>query len=302
VQGVAEDVLQQVSNLHLPAGAQVSPGINSSQGEDVLSQLYSTLLFALPLVFIIMVATFRSLLQPLILLISIPFAAMGSIVLAAITQTPIGISSLLGALMLIGIVVTNAIVLIDRVNQYRAQGMDPRSAVIAGGRDRVRPILMTALATIMALIPTALGLGGSTSNFLLSSALSITVIGGLTSSTLLTLLLVPTLYVIVETTREHFTKKVAPVVPVKEEVLAALPNGTRKGEVLATLPVVPVKEEVLAALPVVPVKEEVLAALPSGTTRGNGLITRYGGTGNSNKLIALKKIRLTNAEGETTQV
>jgi HAE1 family hydrophobic/amphiphilic exporter-1 len=121
VQGVAGDVLQQVSNLNLPAGAQVSQGINSSQGEDVLSQLYSALLFAIPLVFIIMVATFRSLLQPLILLVAIPFAAMGSIVLAALTQTPIGISSLLGALMLIGIVVTNAIVLIDRVNQYRAQ-------------------------------------------------------------------------------------------------------------------------------------------------------------------------------------
>jgi HAE1 family hydrophobic/amphiphilic exporter-1 len=275
VQGVAGDVLQQVSNLELPAGAQVSQGINSSQGEDVLSQLYLALLFAIPLVFIVMVAAFRSLLQPLILLVAIPFAAMGSIVLAAITQTPIGISSLFGALMLIGIVVTNAIVLIDRVNQYRAEGMDPRSAVIAGGRDRVRPILMTALATIMALIPTVLGIGGSTSNFILSSALSIIVIGGLTSSTLLTLLLVPTLYVIVETTKEHFTKKVAPVVPVKKEVLTALPDGTGKGE--------------------------ELVARPNGTVRGNGLIARHGGTVNSDKLIALKKIRLTNAEGETTQ-
>jgi HAE1 family hydrophobic/amphiphilic exporter-1 len=299
VQGVADDVFQQVSNLNLPAGAQVSPGISSSQGEDVLSQLYLALLFALPLVFLIMVATFRSLLQPLILLVAIPFAAMGSIVLAALTQTPIGISSLLGALMLIGIVVTNAIVLIDRVNQYRAEGMDARSAVIAGGRDRVRPILMTALATIMALIPTALGLGGSTSNFLLSSALSIIVIGGLTSSTLLTLFLVPTLYVIVETAKEHFTKKVAQNATVKEEVLAALPDGTGKGKVLVALP--NGKGKALAALSDGNGKGEVLVAQPNGTARGNGLIARYGGTEIPDKLFALKKTRMINAEGETMQ-
>src|SRR5437879_11148229 len=137
----------------------------------------------------VMVATFRSLIQPLILLISIPFAAVGSIILAVITHTAIGISSLFWALMLIGIVVTNAIVLIDRVNHFRAEGMDPQAAVIAGGHQRVRPIVMTALATIMALIPMALGIGGG-GNFLISGALAIVVIGGLTSSTFLTLLLV----------------------------------------------------------------------------------------------------------------
>jgi HAE1 family hydrophobic/amphiphilic exporter-1 len=217
VQGVAQDVLRQVNNLKLPTGAQASQGSTSSQGQNVLNQLYLALLFAIPLVFIVMVAAFRSLLQPLILLVAIPFAAMGSIVLAVVTQTAIGISSLFGALMLIGIVVTNAIVLIDRVNHYRAEGMDPRSAVIAGGRHRVRPILMTALATIMALLPTALGWGGS-GNVILSSDLAVVVIGGLASSTLLTLLFVPTLYVIVENIRDRFKREELPVVPVREEV------------------------------------------------------------------------------------
>jgi HAE1 family hydrophobic/amphiphilic exporter-1 len=221
IQGVAQDVQQQVTSLKLPAGAQVSLGNTSSQGQNVLNQLYLALLFAIPLVFIVMVATFRSLLQPLILLVAIPFAAMGSIVLAVVTQTAIGISSLFGALMLIGIVVTNAIVLIDRVNHYRAQGMDPRSAVIAGGRHRVRPILMTALATIMALIPTALGWGGS-GNVILSSDLAVVVIGGLASSTLLTLLFVPTLYVIVENFRDRFKKAEVPVVSIEKEVTTPL--------------------------------------------------------------------------------
>jgi hydrophobic/amphiphilic exporter-1 (mainly G- bacteria), HAE1 family len=232
VQGVGQDVLQQISNLKLPAGAQASQGNNSSQDQSILNQLYLALLFAIPLVFIIMVMTFRSLLQPLILLVAIPFAAMGSIVLAVVTQTPIGVSSLFGALMLIGIVVTNAIVLIDRVNQYRAEGMDARSAVIAGGRDRVRPILMTALATIMALIPTALGLSGGTSNPVVSGSLAIVVIGGLASSTFLTLLFVPTLYVIVETTKERFKQKVVPVKNVKEKWRPTYSNTTIKDEEL----------------------------------------------------------------------
>jgi HAE1 family hydrophobic/amphiphilic exporter-1 len=223
IQGVGQDVLQQVKQLKLPAGVQVSQGIGSSESQDTLNQLFLALLFAIPLVFIIMVVTFRSLLQPLILLVSIPFAAIGSIILAVVTQTPIGVSSLLGALMLVGIVVTNAIVLIDCVNHYRAQGMDARSAVIAGGRQRIRPILMTALATIMATLPTAFGWGESGGINLFSSALGIVVIGGLTSSTLLTLLLVPTLYVIVESVRERFQKKETISIPVNQSDELAVP-------------------------------------------------------------------------------
>src|SRR5659263_95868 len=105
-----------------------------------------------------MVGTFRSLLNPLILLVSIPFAAVGAVVLLLVTQTSLGMASLIGLLMLIGIVVTNAIVLLDLVEQFREGGMDARSAVAEGARRRLRPILMTAAATILALTPMALGL------------------------------------------------------------------------------------------------------------------------------------------------
>ena len=107
--------------------------------------------------------------------------------------------SLVGLLMLIGIVVTNAIVLLDLVEQFRRKGMDARSAVIEGGRRRLRPILMTAVATILALIPMALGIGGK--GGFLSTPLAVVVIGGLFTSTFLTLILVPVLYVALDRLR-----------------------------------------------------------------------------------------------------
>jgi hydrophobic/amphiphilic exporter-1 (mainly G- bacteria), HAE1 family len=206
VGGVIQEVQNRLATLTLPHGATAQLGGTATAANNVLMQLLLALLFAIPIVLIIMAVTFRSVIQPLILLVSIPFAAVGALVLAAITQTAISDSTLFGFLMLIGIVVTNAIVLIDRVNHFRARGMDARAAVIAGGQQRVRPILMTAVATIMALMPIALGIGGA-NNAIVSSSLAIIVIGGLASSTFLTLLLVPTLYVIVENTRDRWKKK-----------------------------------------------------------------------------------------------
>ena len=126
------------------------------------------------------------LLQPLLLLVSIPFAATGAILLQVVTGVPLGVASMIGVLMLVGIVVTNAIVLIDLVNQYRAQGMAVREALVEGTTRRLRPILMTALATVFALIPLAMGLTGSGGGFI-SQPLAIVVIGGLLSSTVLTI-------------------------------------------------------------------------------------------------------------------
>jgi HAE1 family hydrophobic/amphiphilic exporter-1 len=157
------------------------------------------MLAAILFVYIIMVATFRSLLNPLILLVSIPFAAVGAVILLLMTGTSLGMPSLVGLLMLIGIVVTNAIVLLDLVEQFRRRGMDARSAVIEGGRRRLRPILMTAVATILALIPMAIGIGGK--GGFLSTPLAVVVIGGLFTSTFLTLILVPVLYVALDRLR-----------------------------------------------------------------------------------------------------
>ncbi|WP_432829756.1 efflux RND transporter permease subunit [Dactylosporangium sp. CA-092794] len=198
---VSTKLQQQLDALSLPAGASVSLGGVSQQQSEAFGQLGLAMLAAIAIVFIIMVATFRSLAQPLILLVSIPFAATGAIILLLATNTPLGLPAMIGVLMLIGIVVTNAIVLMDLINQYRERGMSVREAVVEGGRRRLRPILMTAVATICALLPMAVGLTGE--GGFISQPLAIVVIGGLVTSTLLTLVLVPTLYSMVETTKER---------------------------------------------------------------------------------------------------
>ncbi len=192
----SSEVSQAVADVELPAGAQASLGGVASQQSDAFGQLGLAVLAAILIVYIIMVATFRSLVQPLVLLVSVPFAATGAVLLQVVTGVPLGVASIIGLLMLVGIVVTNAIVLIDLVNQYRTRGMELREAILQGAGRRLRPILMTALATIFALLPLAIGLTGH--GGFISQPLAIVVIGGLLSSTVLTLLVLPSLYSIVE--------------------------------------------------------------------------------------------------------
>ncbi|MGI5449389.1 efflux RND transporter permease subunit [Streptomyces sp. CA-243310] len=198
---VGTELQGKIKALDLPAGATASIGGVSEDQDDAFASLALAMLAAIAIVFMLLVATFRSLVQPLILLVSVPFAATGALGLLIVTGTPMGVPAMIGMLMLIGIVVTNAIVLIDLVNQYRAQGLGVVEAVIEGGRHRLRPILMTALATIFALLPMALGVTGE--GGFISQPLAVVVIGGLVSSTLLTLLLVPTLYTMVELFKER---------------------------------------------------------------------------------------------------
>ncbi|WEG09105.1 efflux RND transporter permease subunit [Microbacterium horticulturae] len=192
---------EALKNADLPEAADASIGGVLSQQGTAFSQLGLAMLAAILIVYVVMVATFKSLRQPLLLLVSIPFAATGAILLQLITGVPLGVASLIGVLMLIGIVVTNAIVLVDLVNQYRVKGLSTHDAVMAGGSRRLRPILMTALATIFALTPMALGITGH--GGFISQPLAIVVIGGLVSSTVMTLLVLPTLYNLVEGARER---------------------------------------------------------------------------------------------------
>ncbi|WP_256977643.1 efflux RND transporter permease subunit [Microbacterium sp. Yaish 1] len=194
-------VSDALDTVELPQGADARIGGVLTQQQDAFAQLGLAALAAILIVYIVMVATFKSLRQPLLLLISVPFAATGAILLQIATGVPLGVASLIGVLMLIGIVVTNAIVLIDLVNQYREKGLSAHDATIAGGSRRLRPILMTALATIFALTPMGLGITGH--GGFISQPLAIVVIGGLISSTLLTLLVLPTLYNLVEGARER---------------------------------------------------------------------------------------------------
>ncbi|MFD7401469.1 efflux RND transporter permease subunit [Streptomyces sp. NPDC059866] len=202
---VSADLQSEINALDLPEGATAEIGGVSEDQDEAFANLGLAMLAAIAIVFMLLVATFRSLAQPLILLVSIPFAATGAIGLLIATDTPMGVPAMIGMLMLIGIVVTNAIVLIDLINQYRRQGYGVVEAVVEGGRHRLRPILMTALATIFALLPMALGITGE--GGFIAQPLAVVVIGGLISSTLLTLLLVPTLYAMLELRKERRAKK-----------------------------------------------------------------------------------------------
>ncbi|MCL2467769.1 MAG: efflux RND transporter permease subunit [Micrococcales bacterium] len=197
--GKIQKVLDDLQNpdrpkdKRLPTGATVEIGGAIAMMNDAFNDMGLAMLVAIAIVFIVMVATFGSLLQPFILLISIPFAATGALLALVATGRPLGVPALIGMLMLVGIVVSNAIVLIDLINQYRRRGgrtLD--EAITEGARKRLRPIVMTALATIFALLPMALGITGS--GGFLSQPLAIVVIGGLLSSTFLTLVVVPVLY------------------------------------------------------------------------------------------------------------
>lgn len=215
---VSQDLTSKLDSLKLPEGATAEIGGVTSDQDSAFKNLGLAMLAAIAIVFMLLVATFRSLAQPLILLVSIPFAATGAIGLLILTDTPMGVPAMIGMLMLIGIVVTNAIVLIDLINQYRKQGWSTVDAVIEGGRHRLRPILMTALATIFALLPMALGVTGE--GGFIAQPLAVVVIGGLITSTLLTLLLVPTLYTMLELRKERRAKKRAAKREKKAEVPA----------------------------------------------------------------------------------
>jgi hydrophobic/amphiphilic exporter-1 (mainly G- bacteria), HAE1 family len=206
------EVQRAVAEADLPAGAEAELGGVTSQQSDAFSQLTLALLVAILIVYVVMVATFKSLRQPLLLLVSVPFAATGAILLQVASGIPLGVSSFIGLLMLVGIVVTNAIVLIDLVNQYRERGMSVRDSLVHGAARRLRPILMTAVATVAALTPLGLGITGN--GGFISQPLAIIVIGGLISSTILTLVVLPTLYYLVEGRKERKAEKRA--VPVVE--------------------------------------------------------------------------------------
>ncbi len=218
---VTRAVTEALDAVGLPIGATANIGGVSADQAESFGQLGLALLAAVAIVYLVMVATFSSLVQPLILLISIPFAATGALGLLLITDTPLGVPALIGMLLLVGVVVTNAIVLIDLINQYRKQGKSIQQSIMDGSRQRLRPIVMTALATIFALSPLALGITGGG---FISQPLAIVVIGGLVSSTILTLVIVPVLYWLIEgrAERKALKKKSKPKTKAKARKRLAL--------------------------------------------------------------------------------
>ena len=225
----SSQVTDAIEKMDLPTGAVTSMGGAAEQLADSFNKLGLALIAAILLIYVVLVWIFKSLMQPALLLIAIPFAATGSFLALLITNTPLDLSSMIGLLMLTGIVVSNAIVLIDLINQYRVRGDSLTKAIEEGTMHRLRPIIMTALATIAAMVPMALGLSSSTG--FISQPLAIVVIGGLISSTLLTLVLLPVLYRFIEGAKERFLARRA----AKEKAeLDELASETKAAEAGAT--------------------------------------------------------------------
>ncbi|WP_226642669.1 efflux RND transporter permease subunit [Mesobacillus subterraneus] len=187
----AADAEKAIDELDLPKGVEVGVAGVQADMTETFTQLGAAMLAAIAIVYFILVVTFREGVAPFAILFSLPFAVIGSFVGLLIAGETISVSVMMGLLMLIGIVVTNAIVLVDRIIHMEREGLTMRAAVLEAGATRLRPILMTAIATVGALIPLAIGSGGGG---LISKGLAITVIGGLISSTLLTLIIVPIVY------------------------------------------------------------------------------------------------------------
>ncbi|MBP1914248.1 HAE1 family hydrophobic/amphiphilic exporter-1 [Lederbergia galactosidilyticus] len=186
------EVDKAIDKLELPKGVTIDVGGVAADMTETFTQLGVAMLAAVAIVYFILVVTFGEGVAPFSILVSLPFAVIGSFVGLLIAGETISVSVMMGLLMLIGIVVTNAIVLVDRIVRMERDGMDMREAILEAGATRLRPILMTAIATIGALIPLAMGTGGG--GGLISKGLAISVIGGLASSTLLTLIIVPIVY------------------------------------------------------------------------------------------------------------
>ncbi|MGG3641345.1 efflux RND transporter permease subunit [Bacillus gobiensis] len=207
----SQEVQKEVDKLDVPSNVSVETAGVSADINESFSQLGIAMLAAIAIVYLVLVITFGGGRAPFAILFSLPFTVIGALVALLIAGETISLNTMIGMLMLIGIVVTNAIVLIDRVIHKEKEGLTTREALLEAGTTRLRPILMTAIATIGALLPLAFGF--ESSGFI-SKGLGVTVIGGLTSSTLLTLIVVPIVYEIL--TKPRRRKKKTAVEAVKE--------------------------------------------------------------------------------------
>lgn len=198
---IAQDLESAFAQMQLPTGFSIRLAGQIQQQRETFEGLMYASALALILVYMVMAAQFKSLIDPFIIMFSVPMGIPGVIVILYLTNTTISTSSLMGIIMMLGIVVSNGVLLVDYTNVLRRRGLNLSAAVVTASRTRLRPILMTSLATVVGLIPMALGLGtGSETNAPLARA----VVGGLTVSTILTLFLVPTVYTMLE---ERFPRR-----------------------------------------------------------------------------------------------
>jgi HAE1 family hydrophobic/amphiphilic exporter-1 len=196
--GVTAQAKEAVAGLDLPASIGISEGFETREQTRGFADMGRALMISILMVYLVMALTFRSLVHPFTILFSLPLAVIGAALGLTLANHVLGISAMIGLMMLVGVVVTNAIVLLERVQQNRKwRKMDAYEALVEGGRTRLRPIWMTALAAVLALIPLALGLNEGA---IIAAELAAVVIGGLLTSTFLTLIIVPVIYYTFENT------------------------------------------------------------------------------------------------------
>ena len=194
-----------INRLPMPVGISATVSGQSEEMQDSFRSMQFALALAIFLVYLVMASQFESLIHPLVILFTIPLALVGAVLALFITGTTINIVAFIGVIMLAGIVVNNAIVLVDLINQLRSQGKSQVDAIMEAGSARLRPILMTSLTTALGLLPMAMGFGEGAE---VRTPMAITVIGGLLVSTVLTLLVIPVVYSLLD--RKRWPAVVAP--------------------------------------------------------------------------------------------
>ena len=198
---VASDIRKQMAGLAVPPGFELAMSGNVEQQQKAFKDLLLAFGLAILLVYVVMASQFQSLIDPFIIMFTVPLGIAGTLWTLFLTKTTLSVTSFQGVIVMVGIVVSNGILLVDYTNKLRATGLELHEAIVKGGRTRLKPILMTSLATVLGLIPMAVGIGGESTQ----APLAIAVIGGLTFSTTLTLFFIPLLYTVFE---ERFKREI----------------------------------------------------------------------------------------------
>jgi HAE1 family hydrophobic/amphiphilic exporter-1 len=201
---LAQDVRMAVADVDLPLNYSIQVSGEEEKRQESINSLLFALLLSVVLVYMVLASQFESLLHPFTILLTIPLSVVGAVLLFFITGMTINMMGVIGIVMLSGIAVNNAIILVDRINQLAASGLSPVEAVVEAGQQRIRPIIMTSLSTILALLPLAFNVGEGGS---LRSPMAIAVVGGLVTSTLMSLIVIPCVYYLLEQGRRKLTNK-----------------------------------------------------------------------------------------------
>jgi HAE1 family hydrophobic/amphiphilic exporter-1 len=211
---IAREAETSLTAVALPVDYKMEFTGEELKRKESMSNLTFALILSLVLVFMVLAAQFESIIQPFVIMLTIPLAGVGTVFTFVLLGKSLNMMAYIGIIMLGGIAVNNAIILIDRINQLREQGISKKDAVVLAGSQRIRPILMTSLTTILALLPLTVGIGESAS---LRAPMALAVIGGLVSSTLLTLLVIPCVYWVFDTLSERLRgQRMVSVAPVNK--------------------------------------------------------------------------------------